>query len=443
MKSRTIAPLFLALFFAFTAPPVLAMPADEPLNADLRGEIVDRICQAINTYYVFPDVAQQMEEHVRARLKEGAYDATSDRVVFAGQLTEDLRSVSHDLHLHVDFLPPDGHDGETLTPEQRRAQFQERVRRGNFGFEKLEHLSGNVGYLDLRGFLPAELGGDTAVAAMNFLSNSDAVIIDLRQNGGGDPSMIQLISSYFFEEPVHLNSFYIRSQDSLKQFWTSAWTAGKKMANVDLYVLTSGRTFSAAEEFTYNMKNLKRATIVGETTGGGAHPTDFHAFPDLGVGISVPFGRAINPITKTNWEGTGVAPDVEVPQEQALAKAHAMALKRLLEKAEKDGDEGRETELRWEIEAIQTRLEPARVPTETLRRYAGQYGPRTVTWEEGSLYYQRLRGPRYRLAPVSSTVFIPEGLSGFRIEFETDASGNATGLIGRYVDGRTDKSPRS
>lgn len=348
MKQTTTA--FLLLAALLMASPSLAAPTDGPLNADLRAEIVDRVCETINANYVFPDVAKKMEEHVRARLKEGAYDATLDRVVFARQLTEDLRSVSHDLHLHVGYRPPSAdRAGEPETAENRRARFLDRARRDNFGFEKVERLAGNVGYLDLRGFYPADTGGATAVAAMNYLSNSDAVIIDLRQNGGGSPTMIQLISGYFFGDPVHLNSFYIRADDSLKQFWTPPWVPGKKMADVDLYILTSQRTFSAAEEFTYNMKNLKRATIVGETTGGGAHPTSTHNLPEVGFSVSVPFGRAINPITQTNWEGKGVAPDVEVPQAEALAAAHTLALERLLEKA---GDEGRKAELRTALDAV-------------------------------------------------------------------------------------------
>ena len=143
----------------------------------------------------------------------------------------------------------------------------------NFGFEKVERLKGNVGYIDLRGFTPAEFSAETIVAAMNFVANTDALIFDLRQNGGGDPATVALLSSYLFgPEPVHLNSLYWREGDTTHQWWTLPFVPGKRYAGKDVYVLTSKRTFSAAEEFTYNLKNLKRATIIGETTGGGAHP---------------------------------------------------------------------------------------------------------------------------------------------------------------------------
>src|SRR4029079_14564144 len=186
---------------------------------------------------------------------------------------------------------------------------------------------------DLRGFQPAQFGAETVVAAMNFVANTDALIVDLRRNGGGDPSMVSLISSYLFgSEPVHLNDLYFRPDDSTRQWWTLQYVPGKRYGDKKpVYVLTSNRTFSAAEEFTYNLKNLKRATIVGETTGGGAHPGGMRRIGEH-FGMFIPTGRAINPISKTNWEGTGVKPDVDVPADQALKVAHIAALNVVLEK---------------------------------------------------------------------------------------------------------------
>lgn len=207
------------------------------------------------------------------------------------------------------------------------------MRLNNYGFVKVENMRGNVGYIDFRGFSDPELGAETVAAAMNFVNNSDALIFDLRQNGGGDPAMVALICSYLFgDKPVHLNDLYMRAGNQTQEFWTKPEKAAKKYTDKPVYVLTSNRTFSGAEEFSYNLKNLKRATIVGETTGGGANPGESYRLSDH-FQVFIPTGRAISPITNTNWEGVGVEPDVKVPQEQALKTAYLLALSKLLETA--------------------------------------------------------------------------------------------------------------
>jgi C-terminal processing protease CtpA/Prc len=189
-------------------------------------------------------------------------------------------------------------------------------------------MNGNIGYVDLRGFNDHDAGADTVAAAMSFLQNTEALIFDLRQNGGGSPAMIALISSYLFgDKPVHLNDLYWRKGDRTDEFWTKPESAKLKFPNKDIYVLTSNYTFSGAEEFSFNLKHLKRATLIGETTGGGAHPGGMVRLHDH-FSAFVPIGRAINPISKTNWEGTGVEPDIKVPKEQALKTAYLMALKK-------------------------------------------------------------------------------------------------------------------
>jgi retinol-binding protein 3 len=196
-------------------------------------------------------------------------------------------------------------------------------------------LAGNVGYMKFNGFVSPEDGAYTVTAAMSFIANTDALIIDVRQNGGGSPEMVAFICSYLFpaEPGVHLNDLYDRPADSTRQNWTLPSVPGKRYLDKPVYVLTSSRTFSAAEEFTYNLKTQKRATIVGETTGGGAHPVNFRPVA-TNFAVTVPFARAINPVTKTNWEGTGVKPDREVPAADALKTAHIDALKKLIAGAE-------------------------------------------------------------------------------------------------------------
>ncbi|HEY6414403.1 MAG TPA: S41 family peptidase [Edaphobacter sp.] len=163
---------------------------------------------------------------------------------------------------------------------------------------------------------------------MNFLAHTDAVIFDLRENGGGDPKMVSLIATYLFDQPEHLNDLYERKTDTTTQYWTQPFVPGTKLGDKPVYVLTSNRTFSGAEEFTYDLKNLKRATIVGETTGGGAHPVRGVRVDDHFV-VGVPFARAVNPVSKTNWEGTGVEPDVSVKAADALTTAQKLAESKL------------------------------------------------------------------------------------------------------------------
>jgi len=338
---------------------------DMPIDARTAREVTEAIVVALNAEYVFPATAKKMEEAIRDRLRRKEYDGLKGAKELARTLTDQLREVSRDKHLSVIY----SHGPMQVPPspeEPGRADFAMMRAVGesiNYGFDKLERLPGNVGYLEMRGFFPAEFGGETAAAALSFLANTDALIIDLRRNGGGSPSMVALVCSYLFgPQPVHLNDLYSRPDDSTHQWWTLPHVPGKRYEGKPVYVLTSGATFSAAEEFAYNLKNLKRATIVGETTGGGAHPGGVKKVGEH-FGVFIPSGRAINPVSKTNWEGTGVSPDLDVPADQALKAAHVAALKRIaadLEKSkgpESPGNPGRLAGIKRTAEMIQGELD--------------------------------------------------------------------------------------
>jgi retinol-binding protein 3 len=315
--------------------PVFAQFGPEPdftITAAERAQVIDSSIAKLKQYYVFPDTAAKMEQAVRARAAKGEYDKITSARELADKLTADFREVSKDKHLGVRYSNnpiPDVPFNAPL-PAGQLEQQKAFAARLNYGFEKVERMQGNIGYIDIRGFIPPEVGGETGAAAMTFVANTDALIVDLRFNGGGEPAMIAFLTSYLFDEPTHLNDIHEPYRNMTQQWWTSGFVPGRRFGGKKpVYVLTSNRTFSGGEEFAYNLKNLRRATIIGETTGGGAHPVNGVKVSEH-FEIGVPFARAISPITKANWEGVGVSPDVSVPADQALDKAYVMALEQIV-----------------------------------------------------------------------------------------------------------------
>jgi len=200
----------------------------------------------------------------------------------------------------------------------------------NFGIRQVERLDGNVGYLDVRRVAVPANAGPAIGAAMELVAGTYALIIDLRHNGGGAPEGVVFWCSYLLDErPTHLNDIFHADTGETRQFWALPYVPGTRYLDRPVFVLTSGRTFSGGEDFAYTLQALGRATVVGETTGGGAHPT--RGFPiSAAVHIGIPFARSVNPVTGTNWQGTGVVPDVPADAERAYDVAYARALETVL-----------------------------------------------------------------------------------------------------------------
>lgn len=341
--------LFAAVFVACTSG-TAAQQAPPAIDAAARQQVIDGAIEHMRRAYIFEEVAAKMADALRAHAKAGAYDAITIAADFATLLTTHLREVSKDKHLRIVYNPAGIAGVQPPTTDEERTRRAGAERRGNYGLHRVERLDGNVGYIELRGFSGSQEAGAAVDAAMNLLANTDALIFDLRRNGGGSPLTVGFISSYLFDERVHLNDFYIRETGRRQSFHTSATVDGRRYGqSKPVYVLTSSRTFSAAEEFTYNLKNLKRAVIVGETTGGGAHPGGVRRITDH-FGIWLPTGRAINPITGTNWEGVGIAPDIAVDPAEALRAAHLDALEKIRPTAT---DPGHRNELDRAIAALE------------------------------------------------------------------------------------------
>lgn len=296
--------------------PVLA-----PLDSVLRKRVIDGVAADLTQFYVHPAVASQMVVALRAHQKAGAYRNLSDSFQFADRLTADLRAVSHDKHLQIAFQPFKTPPPAPPTAQQL-AQVREQLEGSNCAFEKVEILPGNIGYVKFNAFMQPAICATTIESAMAFVSHTRALIFDLRDNHGGDPTTVAFIASYLFDRPTHLND--LRDKRATTQFWTLPSLPGKRLAKEPVLVLTSHGTFSGGEEFCYDLKNLKRATLVGESTGGGAHTVGGHLVANYFL-VSVPGAEAISPITHTNWEGTGVQPDVKVPAADALTTAERLA----------------------------------------------------------------------------------------------------------------------
>jgi len=425
-----------------------AFAQQEPVNftfdTKVKEQTVKKISKLLDENYIFPDMAKKMGDLIKQNLAAGNYNNVDDPIKFAETLTADLQSVSNDKHIRVRFSPE---DAKRLIEQEKNGRdpgdekhWNEMLKKENYGFKKVERLPGNIGYVDFRNFASPDYSKETVASVMQFLENSDAIIFDLRLNGGGDPAGVQLICSYLFTEtPVHLNDLYYRPTDETNEYWTLKKIDGKRIPNVPVYVLTSRFTFSGAEEFAYNLKNLKRATIVGETTGGGAHPGEVMSINE-GFAIFVPNGRAINPITKTNWEVVGVAPDVNVKSELALEQAQILALQKLTQKSK---DEQQIRTYNWMVESLNALLNAPTIDENTLKSYAGTYDDRTITYEAGKLYYQRKGRQKYAMTPMTEDTFMFKDLEYFRLKFVKDALGVVYEVNGLYDDGHVDKSKRT
>jgi hypothetical protein len=312
---------------AFHINPVPAGVAIHEITLDAAGrqQVIDGAIAKLREFYVYPDVAEKMARAVLAHEKNGDNHEETDGGIFAAMLTEQMQAVSHDGHLSVDYNPFRREAGGSSGPSPAEiVRYREAMKRNNCTFETVSTLPHNIGYLKFNAFPDPEMCKPTVEASMKTLAEVDAIIFDVRDNHGGDPNMVSLICSYLFDRRTHLNDLFFRSENRTEEYWTSTPIAGNKLAHKAAYVLTSSRTFSGAEEFSYDLKNLKRATLVGETTGGGAHLTRMQPIDEQFV-IMLPFGRPINPISKKDWEGTGVEPDVKVEAGKALETAQKLA----------------------------------------------------------------------------------------------------------------------
>ncbi|MDY8135869.1 S41 family peptidase [Aquimarina sp. 2201CG5-10] len=287
--------------------------------AQSNNDIVKKVQNLLVENYIFLDKAEETNKHLDKLMKQDYFDnmSASD---FAETLTKELRKITKDKHLRVSSSSPkkkEKKSDKSFTEDLSR--YRAPMLRG---FQLMES---NIGYIDLAFFGGADIHRSKIDMVMKEMEKADAIIIDMRRNGGGSPHTVNYLSSYFFNEKILLNTIYSRADNHSEEMWVVD-VDGVKRPEVPVYILTSSYTFSGAEDFSYTMQSRKRAVVIGEITGGGAHPTRFYPL-EKGFGIGIPFARTVNTVTKTNWEGTGVQPDIKRKADDALEEAKILAKK--------------------------------------------------------------------------------------------------------------------
>lgn len=386
--------------------------------------LIDSLDRALDRIYIFPDKSQIMASYLKSQLKKGVYKNIADPKLLADKIGGDLQAAHKDGHLRIHYDPEFSARAAAQQKNSGPPDLAGAIKQAkddNFSFRKVEVLDGNIGYILFHGFNGfIEEAKPTLTAAFRFVSNTDAVIIDLRNNGGGSPWMVKQICSYFYQERTRLNDIYERRRNKTMEFWAEPEVADTLKLSMPLYILTSKHTFSAAEDFTYAMQVNKRATIVGETTGGGAHPT---GPVEIGQGfvVDIPFARSINHITKTDWEGTGVVPDIAVAADEALLKAHSLALQAQMTAATTDE---KKKQIAWSIRALKVH-EYTTTDNPRYTSYTGEYGGKfSITMKDAKLYLHDFNGRTFLMKPIDGNLFLVA--DWLQAEFLPSASGKVS-----------------
>ena len=384
-------------------------------------KLIDNIVSLIGKEYVLSETAEVIVDSLTSKNY-----SILDKSRFARILNRDLRRWSKDKHFEFSYISK-----QTNNEEKKRIQ--------NYGFQKIEILNGNIGYLKLTYFEYPSKAKEIAESAMAFLLNTDAIIVDLRNNTGGSKAMVQLILSYFFkEESTHLYSIYGRN-DQYFHGYSETSISGKSLSDKPLYLMVNNRTFSASELFAFVLQNKNRATLVGQTTSGGGHTVKRieldHCFE-----MYLPVGKVVDPIRNISWENIGIHPNIETDS-KILETAYQAALKNKKRMSTVLADS---FEVNWELGKLNSILEPVVLQKNSLQKYLGLYGRRIISEENGNLYYRGRKGiDPVKMIPISESLFRFEEVDFFRVQFITDQSGKVTGLKGLYDDGYEDYSERT
>ncbi len=432
--------LFAVIFSVIIVKSSCAQYQGEQLTPAIKIAVIDSLTSALLKNYIYPDTAKKMSSYIKAKLKTGAYDTVNDPNKFAQALKSDLYVVYRDLHLSV-YYDPDMEKGlqskSYMQVVTDHLQFLKFAQQQNFGFSKIEILDSNIGYVSLTRFFDvSEQSTETVRSVFSVLRNTNALIIDLRYNSGGEADMVKYICSFFFKEKTHINDQFEHRANKIYQYWTQPLTDSSLFFTMPLYILVNGYTYSAAEEFAYDLQNLHRATIVGEITGGAAHPV---APINISNGFfgNIPYARAINPVSKKNWEGIGVKPDISVNTNSAL---DAVILSFYDRQISISKDSGIVKTAKWMRIIVNSKLHPFSISIAALKTFVGNYNGGLITVENGQLYFTATSGNKTVLVPLSQTVFTNNNR---RIEFHQNNKKNIIEMDLIYEDGQIEKFNRN
>jgi hypothetical protein len=393
------------------APVAVARTVSTTMTSDQRAAAVAAIIAAVETRYVFPERVAAIRDRLNEGLSSGRYNA-AERGSFAELISADLRASSEDGHVYLlndpaQYAAAITSEGEVFDNPEFQAIWAAAARRSNNGLTEMRILPGNVRYLRINQFhWVADRTGQAYDDAMRFLRDGDAVIIDMRGNGGGDHAAVRYLLSHFMK-PDQLDITFLEAGEEPVQSRTLDHLPAGRLTGKPLYVLTSPQVGSAAEAFAYDVQQFHLGTLVGSTTAGAANNNTFVPIAP-GFMLSISYGRPVHPVSGTNWEGVGVSPDVAVDPATALDAAAALALGGLLERA--DADPVDRAGWEWARVGAEARLHPVTVAPEALERLTGRYGGRVILLEDGVLFWRRASGDRYRLAPLTADgLFAVEG----------------------------------
>lgn len=381
------------------------------LTAEIKKQTIDDLSALLPERYAYRETGQKLRQLLQQNLRAGKYDSYTSPIDFSIAITNDLRSLNSDRHLALNYSPQaqttntnTSNPQPPLSPEAQAKRASAFNRQMNYGFKNVQFLNGNVGYLKFD-YFDAYLDYSSPVvdASMAFLKNCDALIIDLRDNGGGGSQMVGYIAGFFFKEKTLSGTSYNRLDDTTTEEFIIPLPKEKQLADVDLYILTSRSTVSAAEALAYNLKYLKKAVVIGETSAGAANPGRVTRINILFTAF-IPNRHGLNVVTGTNWEGTGVPVDIACPPEDALRIARVEALKKLRQKATDPLQQRRFSSYITYLGQTDPEKE---LSEKTLRQYVGEYqGGRSITLKDGKLYYARVAETGGQLHFFSKDVFM-------------------------------------